>query len=104
MARLIVIPFEGIILKIAERCRFARKCDKREEGERREESKQASLDMGKYLTINEAELSDGDMGSVMSAIDESGAPLDGMSRMCLEFVTWSKDFSFLGKKQGNTLV
>ena len=40
------------------------------------------LDMGKYLSIEQAELlNDEDMKNVMNAIDESGLSLDGKSRM-----------------------
>ena len=40
------------------------------------------LDMGKYLSIEEAQLmNDEDRKKVMSAIDEIGLSLDGKSRM-----------------------
>ena len=84
LARLIVIPFDAIdrdVLKTAELCKFANEV--RDMKEKASHLLPFVLDMGKYLSISQAELlNDEDMQKVMSAIDESGLSLDGKSRMC----------------------
>ena len=84
LVRLIVISFDtidGDVLKTAKLFRFANEV--RDMKERASHLLPFVLDMGKYLSIEQAELlNNEDMKKVMSAIDESGLSLNGKSRMC----------------------